>query len=157
MPYYYEVNHRHPMSYTHSTYCASCEVSENFDLKEYLTSLSDFIGNHFDDLGSELQSSLHDFTQDEVIAEFENYVRISGGKLLVEFDSEEKNYDITVWDYLCDNIREDVMTSPFMLMNYATNDSRSGMESGTSYYMKDGRFIGSDEISAIVEQHIKSL
>jgi hypothetical protein len=92
---------------------------------------------------------------DEVVVELNQYVRISGGKLLVEFDSEENNCNVTIWDWMCDDIREDAMTSPFMLMNYACNDSRNGMESSTSYYLKDGRFIGSEEIANIVEQYIK--
>ena len=145
------------MSYTHCTSTASCTVAENFDLKEYLTSLSDFIGNHFDDLPPDVQASLGDYDQDDVIAELNNYFRVSDGKLLIEFDSEEPNGDTSVWDWLCDQIRQDVMTSRFMQFNYSSYDSRDGMDSGTSYVSKEGQLISNDEIYSIVEQYIKSL
>jgi hypothetical protein len=142
------------MSYTHCTSSASCEVAEDFDLKEYLTSLTDFVGNHLDDLPASIQW-LGDYEHAELIDTFEDYVRESGGKILIEFDSEEKNHDSDVWDWLCNQIREDVMTSNLMQINYSTYDSKYGVECGTSYYMKDGRFIGSDEIGNILEQYIK--
>jgi len=142
------------MSYTHFGYCASCSGPDNFNLKEYLTSLTDFVGNHLDDLPASIQW-LGDYEHAELIDTFEDYVRESGGKILIELDSEEKNHDSDVWDWLCHQVCQDVMTSPFMTMNYATDDSRSGMECGISYYMKDGRFIGSDEIGNILEQYIK--
>lgn len=143
------------MSYTHSTYCASCSVADNFNLDEYVKNLSEFVVNNYNTLSNDLQDYFFEMEADEVIVYLNNYVRISGGKLLIEFDSEESNGDVTVWDWLCDNIREDVMTSSIMLFNYATNDSRSGMECGNSYLKKDGTFIDSDEIASIVEQYLK--
>jgi len=143
------------MFYTHSSYCASCEVAEDFNLDEYLTALTDFIGNHIEDLPNDLQDAFGDYDHEDTMKSLSNYIRLSGGKLLVEFASEESNGDVGVWDWLCDQIRQDVMTSPFMTMNYATDDSHSGMECGISYYLKDGRFIGSDDVFGILEQYIK--
>jgi hypothetical protein len=140
------------MSYTESNYTASCQVADDFNLQEYLTSLVDFVGNHVDDLPKSIQW-LGDYSHKELLETFETYVRESGGKILIELDSEESNYDSELWDWLCDQIREDAMTSKFMVMNYSTNDSRCGVECGTSYYLKDGTFIGSDDIQSIVEQH----
>jgi hypothetical protein len=144
------------MSYTHYTASASCSVAEDFDLNEYVKSLVDFIGNHLDDLPDSIQW-LGDYTHEELIETVKKYVRKSGGKILIELDSEESNYDSDLWDWLCDSIREDVMTSKLMVMNYSTNDSRNGVECGTSYYMKDGTFYGSDDIEAILESAIPEL
>lgn len=145
------------MSYTHFVHCASCEVAEDFNLDEYVKSLTDFIQNHYDDLPDDLQGAYLDYDHEDTMKSLSNYIRLSGGKLLVEFDSEESIGNVEVWDWLCDQVRQDVMTSSYMLINYASDDSRLGMASSTSYYMKDGRFIDSDEVSAIVEQYVKSL
>jgi hypothetical protein len=141
------------MSYTHSTSTASCEVADDFNLNEYLISLADFVGNHVDDLPQSLQW-LGDYSHEDLLIDFENYVH-ENGKILIELDSEENNHDSDLWDWLCDQIRQDVMTSKFMQINWATHDSKNGVECGTSYYGKDGTFIGSDDIQGIVEQYVK--
>ena len=143
------------MSFTHFIHCASCSVAENFDLKEYLTSLTDFVGNHFEDLSNDLQNSFYNLNQEDLILMLNDYVCLSDGKLLVEFDSEEKNGDVTVWNWLRDQIREDVMTTFTMSIDYTTYDTRNGMDCSTAYLLKDGRFVDSDEIVDILEQYIK--
>lgn len=139
------------MSYTHSTATASCQVAENFDLDEYVKSLVDFIGNHVDDLPQSIQW-LGDYTHEELVDTFNEYVRWGGDKILIQLDSEEDNHDSDLWDWLCDQIREDVMTSKFMQTNWSTNDSKYGVECGTSYYLKDGTFIGSDDVQSLLEK-----
>lgn len=144
------------MSYTTRNYSASCKVADDFNLKEYLTSLVDFVGNHLDDLPESIHW-LGEYYHEELIKTFELYVRESGGKILIELDSEENNYDSDVWDWLCDQIREDVMTSRVMTINYATDDSREGLTVSSSYYTKDGTFYGSDDIQEILESAIPEL
>lgn len=144
------------MSYTHFTATASCQVAENFDLSQYLVSLADFAGNHVDDLPESLQW-LGDHLHEELLEKMEKYVHMEGKNLLMELDSEDDNYDSEVWDWLCDQIRGDVMTSKFMVIKQSTYDSKYGMDCGTSYYMKDGTFYGSDDIQAILESAIPDL
>lgn len=151
------------MSYTESTATASCQVADDFDLNGYLTSLTDFVFNYFDDVSDSLKAlpeSLNwmgDYEYEEVLAEFEKYVRVAGGKVLIELDSEENNNDSDIWDWLCEQIRQDVMTSKFMQTNWSTIDSKYGVECGTSYTLKDGTFIGSDDVQAILEKAIPEL
>lgn len=144
------------MSYTHHTSSASCSVAEGFDLDEYVKSLVDFIGNHLDDLPESLQW-LGDDEPGMITEIIHRYVRMEGNTLLMELDSEEENYDSELWDWLNDQIRQDVMTSKFMTIKYSTYDTKWGMDCGTSYYMKDGTFYGSDDIQAILEKALPEL
>lgn len=145
------------MSYTHICNTASCETVKDFSLHQYVQSLAEHIEKNFDSLGSDLQGSYLDFDVEEIASDLNNYLRISDGKLLIEFDSEDANGDTMVWDWLCDQVRQDVMTSDFMRINYSSYDSRDGVDSGTSFFLKDGTFLGSDDIAEIVEQHLKTL
>jgi hypothetical protein len=144
------------MSYTQFVATASCEFPDNFSLDDYLTSLSDFIANHIDDdnLNDDVRWVFEDYTQQDVIVILNNYIRESGGKLLIECDTECNNGNSGLWDWLCDRIRQDVMTSKLMEINTATINSRWGVECGTSYFLKNGKYIGSDDIQSILEKNL---
>lgn len=155
VPYNDQVNKRHSLMYHISShYSATCEVSEDFNLDEYLTSLCDFITNHFDDLSNDLQDILGDMTYDETHAEFKQYVSHtkSVNRAYIQYNSEESNGNIVIWDWMCDNIREDVMTSPFMKCHYTTDNSRLGIEVGTNYILKDGSYV---DVDAVLTQYYK--
>ncbi len=142
------------MSYTQFVATAKCSVAEDFNLNDYLTSLSDFIANHIDDdsLCDSIEWVFADVTQDESISILEGYVRELGGQVYIECDTEESNGNSDVWDWLCDQVREDVMTSKLMEINSATIDSRSGVETSNGFYTKSGKWIGPDDIMQLVEQ-----
>ncbi len=143
------------MSYTQFVSTAKCKVAADFDLQQYVMTLADFIGNHIDDdtlsedIICEFEDQSHERTC-EKLCEFFNHV---GDQLLITVDSEDQN--TMVHDWLIDQVMNDVMVSNVMELNCATIDSRMGVECGTSYYMKDGTFIGSDDVFGILEQHIK--
>lgn len=145
------------MSYTQSVSTARCEVADDFNEVEYITSLADFIANHIDDdsLDNDITWEFKGLTHSDVIDKLTGYIRVSGGNLLVEYDTEEHNQNTAVWDWLTDQVRQDVMTSAFMEISSATIDSRRGVECGTSYYMKDGRYIGSDDIMKMLEDRLR--
>ena len=134
------------MSYTQFVATAKCQVVDDFNLQSYLNGLSVRC--------VEEENSIFKFygvdSNDDLDVDFADYVRISGGKLLIECDSEELNSNREVWDWLIDRFIP-VMTSNIMEINFVTIDSRSGIECGTSYYKKDGTFIGSDDIFGILE------
>jgi hypothetical protein len=138
------------MSYTQFVATAKCEISDSFDLQSYLDGLSVQCVQE--------ENSIFELygvdSNDDLDVDFADYVRISGGKLLIECDSEESNGNTEVWDWLIDQFIP-VMTSNIMEINSATIDSRSGVECGTSYYRKDGTFIGSDDVYGILEQYVK--
>jgi hypothetical protein len=69
--------------------------------------------------------------------------------------TEEDNHDTDLWDWLSDQIRQDVMISKFMTINSTTIDSREGVDPYQAFVMKDGTQIGPTEISNIVEQYVK--
>jgi hypothetical protein len=141
------------MSYTQFVATAKCQVNDNFNLNEYLTTLSDFIANHIDDdkLDENIRWEFEDYTQDEVIDTLRNYVRELGGMVLVECDTEERCSNSDLWDWLCDQVRQDVMESKVMEIHTATIDSRSGVDSSFGFYTKSGKWIGSDDIMGLVE------
>ncbi|MFZ9901613.1 MAG: hypothetical protein ACO3D4_09040 [Vulcanococcus sp.] len=142
------------MSYTQFVCTSKCEVADDFNLEEYLKSLADFIGNHVDDF-SDTISWVTEMTHDEIIVEFEKYVWQNGNQILINCDTEENNCDTELWDWLSDQIRQDVMTSKFMTINSTTIDSRDGVDPYQAFIMKDGTQIGPTEISNIVEQYVK--
>lgn len=135
------------MSYTHNSSTAKLTVCDGFNVESYLDAISErcvreqnFI---FENYGEE---------DGKVDLYFGKYVRQYGNKVLIELDSEEDNYDVEVWDWLIDQFLP-VMNSKFVEIKSASFDSREGVDCGTSYYMKDGTFIGSDDVYAIVEKH----
>lgn len=143
------------MSYTQFVCTAKCKVAEDFDLQKYVMTLADFIGNHIDDdsLDNDIVWEFEDNTHERVCEKLNEFFSVVGDQLLLTVDSEEQN--TSVHDWLIDQVLNDVMISEIMEINSATIDSRMGVECGTSYYKKDGTFIGSDDVYGIVEQFIK--
>ena len=138
------------MSYTQFISTAKCQVVDDFNLQSYLDGLSVQCVQE--------ENSIFDFygldSNGDLDVDFADYVRISGGKLLIECDTEEINSNSEVWDWLIDQFIP-VMTSNIMEIHSATIDSRSGVESSISYYKKDGTFVGSDDVFGIIEQYTK--
>lgn len=143
------------MSYTQFVCTAKCKVADDFDLQKYIMSLADFIGNHIDDetLDENIVCEFEDDTHEITCDKLSEFFSVVGDQLLLTVDSEEQN--TSVHDWLIDQVLNDVMISEIMEINAATIDSRMGVECGTSYYKKDGTFIGSDDVYGIVEQFIK--
>jgi hypothetical protein len=128
------------LSYTQFVATASCLVVDDFNLESYLNGLSErcvkednFIVDHYGE------------TDGKVDLNFANYVRISGGKLLIECDSEDFNSNSEVWDWLIDQFLP-VMTSRFMEVKSTTIDSRSGVDVNISYCDKNGTSINTDDL-----------
>ena len=140
------------MSYTQFVATAKCQVPSDFNLKEYLTSLTDFVANHIDDLPDDIANEFGDYDWEDVLNILENYVREFASNVLIECDSEESNGNSAIWDWLCDQFREDVMTGKMMEINTACIDSRSGLDSSNGFYTKSGRWIGSHDILRIAEE-----
>lgn len=135
------------MSYTQFVATASCLVVDDFNLQSYLDGLSVRC--------VEEENSIFEFygvdSNDDLDVDFADYVRISGGKLLIECDSEELNSNSEVWDWLIDQFIP-VMTGKMMEINTATINSRDGVETSNGFYTKSGRWIGSDDILRIAEE-----
>ena len=140
------------MSHTQFVGTATLHVADEFNLEEYFEKLSFkcISENNFivEDYGVE---------DDKVDLDFSDYVSQVDNKILIKCDTdtlENNYYNSQVWDWLIEQFLE-VMTSSYMEIKSATIDSQSGVDHGTSYYLKDGRFIGSDDVHNVVEQYIK--
>lgn len=140
------------MSYSQFYCTAKCTVADDFKLNEYIVSLADFIANHIDDDALEtcLVHEFDDCTHEEVCEKISEYFNVIGNQLFITVDSEENNTEIHEW--LMDQVVSDAMVSNAMEINAATISSRTGCKCGTFFLMKDGTFVGSDEIHAIVEK-----
>ena len=90
----------------------------------------------------------------KVDIDFNDYVRESGGQILIEMDSEESNGNSEVWDWLIDQFLP-IMKSDYVQIKSASIDSRSGVDIDFSFIKKDGTFIGIDDIGEILKQYIK--
>jgi len=137
------------MSYTQFVATATCTVVDGFNLQSYLDAISErcvkeqnFI---FEEYGE------HNGKIDE---DFGIYVSQNGDKILIECDTEEDNNNSEVWDWLVDQFVP-VMTSSVMEIKSATINSRDGADFHQSYLLKDGSFIGPDQIVNIIEQYVK--
>ena len=129
------------MSYTQFVATATCSVVDDFNLQSYLDALSERCVKE--------ENSIFEFygldSNDELDVDFGDYVRISGGKLLIECDTEEINSNSEVWDWLIDQFIP-VMTSQFVEIKSATIDSRSGVDVDVCFYSKDGKSISANEL-----------
>ena len=141
------------MSYTQFVATASAQTPSTFNLDDYLVSLVDFVANHLDELSEDVQIEVEDYSHEDVVAMFSEYVRVLGDKILVECDSEERNGNSMVWDWLCDQVRKDVMISNVMEIHSATINSRSGVDTTFGFYKKDGTWIGSDDMVKLLEDN----
>ena len=151
------------MSYTQFVGTAKCRVSPDFDLNQFLMSTADWIGNNVDNQEDENLSAndkealwhFEDRTHESVCSDLEGYLQLTGDQLLINVDSEEQN--TMIWDWLIDQVLYSVMVSNIMEINSASIDSRMGVECGVSYYTRNGKFFGSDDVFAILEKSIPEL
>jgi len=137
------------MSYTHFFATASLTLCEGFNVQSYLDAISErcvkednFIVEHYGEVDG------------KVDIDFNDYVRESGGQILIEMDSEESNGNSEVWDWLIDQFLP-IMKSDYVQIKSASIDSRSGVDIDFSIIKKDGTFIGIDDIGEILKQYIK--
>ena len=148
------------MSYTQFVGTAKCRVAKDFDLNQFLMSTADWIGNNVDNQEDENLSAndkealwhFEDRTHEGVCSDLEGYLQLTGDQLLINVDSEEQN--TMIWDWLIDQVLHSVMVSNIMEVNSASIDSRMGVECGVSYYTRNGKFFGSDDVFSILEQSI---
>ena len=151
------------MSYTQFVGTAKCRVAKDFDLNQFLMSTADWIGNNVDNQEDENLSAndkealwhYEDFSHEGVCSDLEGYLQLTGDQLLINVDSEEQN--TMIWDWLIDQVLHSVMVSNIMEVNSASIDSRMGVECGVSYYTRNGKFFGSDDVFAILEKSIPEL
>lgn len=141
------------MSYTQFVATATAQIQNTFNLDDYLVSLVDFVANHLDDLPEDFQIEVGDYNHEDLVEVFSEYVRVLGDKILVECDTEERNGNSMIWDWICDQVRQDVMISNVMEIHSATIDSRSGVDTTFGFYKKDGTWIGSDDMVKLLEDN----
>lgn len=136
------------MSYTQFVSTATLTLCEGFNLQSYLDAISERCvkeGNFlFEEYGE---------VDGKIDLDFSNYVRESGGNILIEVDTEECNDNSEVWDWLITQFIP-VMKSDYVQIKSATIDSRSGVDIGFSLYSKMGKVVDLDEILKTYEQTV---
>lgn len=136
------------MSYTQFVATATLTVCEGFNVQSYLDAISkrcvkedNFIVEHYGEVDG------------KVDIDFNDYVRESGGQILIEMDSEESNGNSEVWDWLIDQFLP-IMKSDYVQIKSASIDSRSGVDIGFSLYSKTGKVVDLDEIMKTYQQTV---
>lgn len=136
------------MSYTQFVATATLTVCEGFNVQSYLDAISErcvkednFIVEHYGEVDG------------KVDIDFNDYVRESGGQILIEMDSEESNGNSEVWDWLIDQFLP-IMKSDYVQIKSASIDSRSGVDIGFSLYSKTGKVVDLDEIMKTYQQTV---
>ena len=136
------------MSYTQFVATASLTVCEGFNVQSYLDAISErcvkednFIVENYGE------------HEGKVDLDFNDYVRESGGQILIECDTEESNGDSEVWDWLIDQFIP-IMKSDYVQIKSASIDSRSGVDIGFSLYSKTGKVVDLDEIMKTYQQTV---
>lgn len=147
------------MSITFRFATATCEVSDDFSLTAYVNSLADFIANHIDDdkLDSDVRAMFCDCTLEETAQEIQNYLEIVGNEIQINLDTDESNCDNALWNWLCNQVRNDVMTNKVMMINYGDLCSKYGFSCGQSMYTKSGTFYDAADIASLLEKAILEL
>jgi hypothetical protein len=123
-------------------------------MDDYLKSLTDFIVNHSDDLPESI-SWLVELNYDNTIAEFKNYVNLDGNEITIKCDTDDHNSNTELWEWLKDQIRQDVMISKLMAINSITISFRIAAQTNSYFELKDGEVIESLEIANIIEKYLK--
>ena len=136
------------MSYTQFVATATLTVCEGFNVQSYLDAISErcvkednFMVEHYGEVDG------------KVDIDFSDYVRESGGQILIEMDSEESNGNSEVWDWLIDQFLP-IMKSDYVQIKSASIDSRSGVDIGFSLYSKTGKVVDLDEIMKTYQQTV---
>jgi hypothetical protein len=136
------------MSYTQFVSTATLTLSEDFNLESYLDAISErcvkeenFIFENYGEFDG------------KVDVDFADYVRKSGGNILIECDTEESNGNSEIWDWLIDQFLP-VMTSEFVEIKSATIDSRSGVDIGFSLYGRDGKCVDLSDIVKVYKNAV---
>jgi len=136
------------MSYTQFVATATLTVCEGFNVQSYLDAISErcvkednFMVEHYGEVDG------------KVDIDFSDYVRESGGQILIEMDSEESNGNSEVWDWLIDQFLP-IMKSDYVQIKSASIDSRSGVDIGFSLYSKTGKVVDLDEIMKTYQQSV---
>ena len=129
------------MSTTQFTLQASCKVSPDFTLPGYVVSLVDFIANHLDDLGEDFAIEFDDLTHEESVTKLHQYLTHIDSRaksslrssLFINMDTDEFNGNSIIFDWLVDQIRQDVMASKFMQIISTSVSWKHGVESDVSH------------------------
>lgn len=136
------------MSYTHFFATATLTVCEGFNVQSYLDAISERCVKEENFLFEEYGE-----VDGKVDIDFGDYVRESGGKILIEMDNEESNGNSEVWDWLIDQFLP-IMESDYVQVKSATIDSRSGVDIDFSLYSKTGKVVDLDEIMKTYQQTV---
>lgn len=146
------------MSTTTFTGTATCEVAPDFNLDTYLDTLCDFVQNHLEDLPDNLQTEFEDMTVDELKAELGNYLSLNREYLWIECDTDESNGNSEIWEFLIDQVSQDVMKD--VMEVYSTiSDSRSGVDPWHYYITKTNHKVEvhyPEDIVKILKQRIQN-
>jgi hypothetical protein len=136
------------MSYTQFVATATLTVCEGFNVQSYLDAISERCVKEENFLFEEYGE-----VDGKVDIDFGDYVRESGGKILIEMDTEESNGDSDVWDWLIDQFLP-IMESDYVQIKTTCIDSRSGVNIDFSLYSKTGKVVGLDEIMKTYQQTV---
>ncbi len=148
MPLYYLQFTTHHMFYTQVVATATLTVCEGFNVRSYLDAISERCVKEENFLFEEYGE-----VDGKIDIDFGDYVRESGGKILIEMDSEESNGNNEVWNWLIDQFLP-IMNSEHVQIKSATIDSRSGVDIDFSLYSKIGKFVDLDEIMKIYQKSV---
>jgi hypothetical protein len=128
------------MSYTHFFATATLTVCEGFNVQSYLDAISERCVKEENFLFEEYGE-----VDGKVDIDFGDYVRESGGKILIEMDNEESNGNSEVWDWLIDQFL------PIMESDYVQVKS---VDIDFSLYSKTGKVVDLDEIMKTYQQTV---
>lgn len=122
------------MSTTIYTCTATCKINAK-TAGEAIELYLDWLENNED----EIPISFEEETRREMAEDLSAYVSMNEeGELVLAMDTDgDGNYDSSIFDSLTGYFKT-IQTSDFMVVNWATEDSKHGTSSGTDYYDKDG-------------------
>ena len=145
------------MSTTQFTSNASCKVWPDFNLNDYVVSLVDFIANNLDDLDEDFAIEFEDLSHEECVIKLGKYLQHIDSILYIDLDTDESNGNSIIFDWLVDQIQQDVMASKFMKIISTSVSWKYGVESDVSYLSKWGEYFDSDSVIKLLEENIPAV
>ena len=142
------------MSYTHNSGSATLQIDRNFfgnteDILNYVVDRYYEIQptlNQYDSLYNlgdgnrwDIKDSLRVYVQTDLSAD------VNDNEILITYDTEENNYDYEVFEFIIETLCKK-MTSRYVRITWACDDSREGISSGESYLDSSGTYHDAEEL-----------
>lgn len=138
------------MSTIQSGSTATLTIEGYDDVNDLADAIVDYLGNHPDEIPAQIDEECDSTLAAQIIR---SYLTLAGNNLAITYNSEANGYatDSDTFDFLSSHLAN-LMSSPYIKVEWVVEDSRTGYSSGTDYYDKGNNQIDVDAAIAAYER-----